>query len=199
MHPLFDQPYFWRLFKTGDQKAFKMIYESIISDLQSYLHKECINRTLDFEYMETIPCDVFYNLFQNIHKLNSYEHVRKWVFKSAKNKLNSIHRARRRSRTEYVEEHVFDYLVDAGNDTTICQDVVKRDLRSILMKEINNLKGSQQKDILIMMFFKGMSAQQVSKVMGLSHQTVLNHKTKGIWNLQKSKLMLNLKLGMNYV
>jgi RNA polymerase sigma-70 factor (family 1) len=166
-------------FREGSKEAFRLIYDQLVRPL-TYFVENIIHNQQD---AEDIVANAFYKLYHARTGLRSYEHVKRWMYVIVRNEAIDYLRARRRA---HENQHDIAYL-ESGVIEQVETERVKASLLQDMYKEIEKLP-KQRRKILRLYFFEQKNTTEIAEEMGLSPQTVLNHKSKAIDALRKSGL-----------
>lgn len=178
-----DEQILMRRFKEGDRDAFRHIYDLLQGRLVRYAQMKInhyrINNVFD---AEDAVVEILYKLFIYREKLNSLDHISRWCFVSLHNYLidTKRHNDRIVEAKDYEawsceESERFDNQV--GGLGNIDMEVIRKCI-SIL--------PHRQREVLQELLLNNLTSYEVGVKYGISTQTALNHKTKGLCNLRKA-------------
>lgn len=92
---------------------------------------------------------------------------------------------------EYFEdggvESLIDYIID--EDVNIELDYEDKELREKFLKAIDDLYP-REKEVILLYYYKGLSLGEISEVLGISYNTVVNNRNRGIERLRD--LLVNI-------
>jgi RNA polymerase sigma-70 factor, ECF subfamily len=146
-----------------DSRALDELYErhgrGILSFLVAQLHD---NRQLAEEVLQ----DVMLAAWENAGNFRGESKVRTWLLVIARNRaLNAVRR-----RSPLLVE-LDDNLSNYDDDTSPLERVQRQFRGQALRKAIDNLPA-QHKEILVLVFYQGLSGAEVAQVLGISEGTV---------------------------
>jgi RNA polymerase sigma-70 factor, ECF subfamily len=146
-----------------DSRALDELYErhgrGILSFLVAQLHD---NRQLAEEVLQ----DVMLAAWENAGNFRGESKVRTWLLVIARNRaLNAVRR-----RSPLLVE-LNDDLSNYDDDTSPLERVQRQFRGQALRKAIENLPP-QHKEILVLVFYQGLSGAEVAQVLGISEGTV---------------------------
>ncbi len=167
----------WMDFISGENDAFKTIYEKYFPELFKYgcyfsddedLVKDCIQ-------------DLFINLYHYRLKLKLTDKIRPYLIASFKrnifNKLNS--ESEKKKRHLSIDSLSFDYSFP---EDTSENDDQKLALLQTAMKELT----ARQREAIYLKYVAGLSYEELSSVMNLNYQASRNLICHGIERLRKA-------------
>jgi RNA polymerase sigma-70 factor (ECF subfamily) len=167
----------WIKFISGDNDAFKAIYERYYFELFKYgcyfsddedLVKDCIQ-------------DLFINLYHYRSKLKLTDKIRPYLIASLKrnifDKLRS--ESQEKKRQTRIENLSFDYSFP---EDTAEEDEQKLALLQKAMKDLT----ARQREAIYLKYVTGLSYEELSVVMNLSYQALRNLIYHGMERLRKA-------------
>lgn len=162
--------------KRGDPGAFTCVYLSMHSILSDYACR--IVRSKD--EVEDIIATVFLKLYAHGRKdLHSLNHLKRWLFIVVRN--DSINLLRHK-RQEQAAKREIAYVFPSSDELPVGADyqMLERQARM----EVENLP-KQAKLVARLYFFDSKETKEISGMLNLNSQTVLNHKAKALKALRK--------------
>ena len=168
-------------FQEGDNTEFKRIYKHLFQRLTNYVNR-FIRSRLD---VQDIVADAFCKLLIAHKDMKSYEHLVRWIYRTARNAAIDYLRSQSRQRKGM---EAWYYLADYTQDA-INSEKQKTYLSKIVNKAIDKLPR-QRRTILRLYYFEKQKTHEIAEQMGLRPQTVLNHKTDAIDSLRKTLAFL---------
>lgn len=170
-------------FKAGDTLAMKKIFDERINQLMGFLLKKFWS--VPRPEIEDIVAIKFAKLYYNREKMKCFDHVSSWIYKACARgcadylKKNKFHRC----PMEWIEEsdgqHDMVTVIDVG-------EVKENDEIALRMihDAIDRLSPTQRK-IIRLLFFDGKKTSEISDILKLGRQTILNHKTDALNRLRQ--------------
>jgi RNA polymerase sigma-70 factor (ECF subfamily) len=170
------------LYQSNDERAFKMLVNRYKSKVYTTIYFIVKDRDL----ANDITQDTFFKLVDTIRKGKYKEDgkFKQWLLRMAHNM--AIDSYRKTSRYHMVRENdefsIFDTLPlgVAGADV----EMDKKDIRNKIREHIKQLP-KEQKQVLIMRHFAGMSFQEIANTTGVSINTALGRMRYALLNLRK--------------
>jgi RNA polymerase sigma-70 factor (family 1) len=174
-----NEEYLMVAFREGDQEAFRKIYDRMCKPLYFFV-QNIINSPSD---TEDLVATAFVKLYDGRAGMESYEHIRRWLYVIIRNQAIDFLRARRRAR-EAIKQVIY---LEEENDETLNLEMLKTTLLQSLSEEIDSLPR-QRRTILRLYFFEQKTTAEIAELLKLSTQTVLNHKTRALESLRNTFL-----------
>lgn len=179
----------WKAFKRGEKEALEHIYRQYINDLYSYgmkikghdcLVKDCIQ-------------ELFVELWKSRNQISFTDNIKFYLLKALKFKINhclkkeSTHLYNNLKKKSFVEV-VFSY------ESLLIQSQLQEEQIYKLNKAINRLP-ERQREIIHLLFFEGLSYEQISEIMAINVRSVYTLAWKALATLRK-KLTLFLTFSL---
>jgi len=136
--------------------------------------------TKDDSLAEDVVTDVFMNLWEKNTLLESKPHAQAFLYRSVKNaSINLINYGKR------VSAKHLDIAQDAtAEEEDYLDGMIKTEVWAEIYRAIENLP-SQCSKVMSLSFIDGMTNQEIANELGLSMQTVKNHKVRGLQKLKE--------------
>jgi RNA polymerase sigma-70 factor (ECF subfamily) len=177
-----NETYLLSAFRRGEEEAFKRIYDRLAKSLLYFVQNIIHSTTQDAEdIVATAFCKLCTEKVRTT--LQSYDHIRRWMFVIVRNQCIDFLRAQRKNRE--VSQQLA-YQEQQGTDTTELE-LLKMTLLQQLSEEIEKLPR-QRKTIVRLYFFEHKTTAEIAESLQISAQTVLNHKTRALDSLRKTIL-----------
>lgn len=166
-------------FRSGDQAAFKHIYNMFFKPLSSY----CYKIVGDVELTNDLVQECFVVLWNKRQEFESVESVRYFLYTSLRNRC--INQMKHKKITDSYQQQTFkeDNSIDLNND--YLDLIIEEEARRQLKEAIDSLPESNRKVILLSL--KDKQNQEIASILGLSVNTVRNQKQRG-YDLLRKKL-----------
>ena len=174
-----DSSFILEDFRSGDPSAFKGVYDRLAKSL-IYFVQNIIDNQPD---AEDIVASAFLKLYRAKESMQSFEHVKRWLYVIARNE--SIDHLRFKSRSREVHQDL-SYLGEV-DEARIDLEMLRSSLLQNLVEAIDKLPR-QRKAILRLYFFEHKTTSEIAEQLQLNSQTVLNHKTRALEALRKTVL-----------
>ena len=167
-------------FRDGNAHAFKLVYNRLSKSLL-YFVQNIIDSPAD---AEDIVASAFMKLFNARQGMESFEHVKRWLYVIVRNEAIDYLRFRTRSREVHQD---LGYAGEA-NEEMADLEMLKMNLLQSLQEAIEGLPR-QRKAIVQLYFFEKKTTSEIAEQLKLNSQTVLNHKTRALEALRKTVLL----------
>lgn len=164
-------------FREGDKTTFKWVFDRLYKPLV-YFTQNIINHPTD---AEDIASHAFQKLYHIREKMESFEHIKRWLYVTVRN--GSIDYLRLKSRNREFSKDI-TYLGEDG-DERLEQEMIKMGILQSLSEAIEKLPR-QRRIILRLYFFDNKSTAEIADELQLSHQTVRNQKVSALEALRKT-------------
>lgn len=173
-------------YMNGDEKALEVLLLRHKSAIYNFIYSKVYNRELS----EDIFQDTFIKVIHNL-KLKKYNEKGKflpWVMRIAHNLVIDYFRKNNRFRKvefKNSEDDDFDIFEILGNnedsiETTIIKDQILNDLSQVLVH-----LPEDQKEVIRLRFYMGLSFKEISEDTGVSINTALGRMRYALINLRK--------------
>ncbi|KAB7530221.1 RNA polymerase sigma-70 factor [Flagellimonas olearia] len=173
--------------KSGDEKAFELIYDLMAGRLYNY----CNSRINHREVSEGIVQEVFISLWQKRTDLTITSSLESYLFGSAKYQILN-HIRSEKVRRIYANK-LGGYLLKNFENPT--EDFMAMKDFSFLIDEIVGSLPPKCQKVFKMSRYEHLSIQEISIKMQISTRTVENHITKALSHIRKElKPLLGLAL-----
>lgn len=157
-------------FKTGDDGAFRSLYERFSPGLFNYL----VRLLGDWHHAEDVLIETFARL-ANSHLIDR-GNLKAWLFRVATNESYKLFRKLGRASIvseEFLRLHAHNPLVN-----------VEKEIR---IQRLLNRLPDQQKAVIILKFFEKMSYQEIAETLCCPLGTVKSRMHEGLKNLKRRK------------
>ena len=176
----------WMRFKSGDVKAFELIYGDHIDFLYSYGTK----MTADTEMVEDAIQDLFLYLLSKRDNLSDPDFVRYYLLKAFKRiLLEKIRNERLWMKDKDNDFFSFDYSIEPESFSH--DDEKERKL--VLIEELLEQLDPRKKEIIFLKFHSGLSYDEISDIVGIQSSSVkkLVYRTiSSFRDILKNKIMV---------
>jgi RNA polymerase sigma-70 factor (ECF subfamily) len=181
--------------QEGDARAFHQVHREYHRPLIYYAYKMISSMPA----AEDLVSESFYKLFLSRKRMENMGHVREFLYRVTRNSAIDLIRLRIKEKTANS-----DLLhLAAGDHPEEKQDefdMIEAELLNKIYQEIENLpeKGKQ---VFKLYFFEHKTTDEISNLLQISPQTVLNHKSSAVKNLRSKllfqKLVTVLAIGLS--
>ena len=167
----------WQDFISGDEKAFRIIYDRYVQELFRF--------GLHFSRNEDLVLDAIHDLYIDLYnyhpQLRSGNCIKQYLFLSLKRKIFRLIGEESRYLSLNSDKMLFAYsLVSTDSENELDQDKLR-----ILEKDMNEL-SDRQREAIYLRYVSGLSYEELSEVLQLNYQSARNLVHRGIEKLRKS-------------
>ncbi|MFX0557088.1 RNA polymerase sigma factor [Maribacter sp. CXY002] len=168
----------WQLFIEGEINAFSSLFKTYYSELHNY----GIKITSDQMITEDCLQSFFVYLYNSRENLGTINNVKSYLFISFRRALLKFIKKERRY-TSY--DQIFETNEIFGFSTVelaIDQEVVK--LKNETLASLLNALSVRQREVIYLKYYSNLTTNEISEVMDISYQSVLNLLQKAFTKLR---------------
>ena len=185
MEKLTDK-FLWKSLKEGDLNAFSVLFESYYPDLHSYGLKISKSEALTEDTLQ----DFFMYVFEHKENLSDLDAIAPYLFTSYKRFLLKVMKKNEKLKhTDYPEDTFVDLEFTAEELMTNQETTVFKNKN--LSELLNKLPG-RQKEAIYLKYYSGLKANEISEIMGINYQSVVNTLHKAIKSLKEEVSIIKL-------
>lgn len=169
----------WRRLRSGDQAAFKTIYDTHARRLATYARKF----TDDMELIEDSIHDLFVSLWQKRDGLSDTDSIIRYMCVALRRDI--IRRLTKSNQTtsfDYAENKDVDFALSV--EDMMIRDEMDQDKQAKLKDAFKEL-SIRQREAIFLKYYQEMSYEQICEVMDINYQSVRNLISKGIIELKR--------------
>jgi RNA polymerase sigma-70 factor (ECF subfamily) len=164
---------YWSSMCQGDQHAFEKFYQSTFDRLYQYGMK-LANEAL----VEDCLQELFLDLWRQREKLTHVDNPLAYLFRSLRNRLiNQFRKNRKQQILSLQESPQFMYEL---NPLAEEEDQYLKEKLELALKKLS----SQQREVIYLLYFNGMKAEEVAEILNVSLRTVYNTSYNAIRKLR---------------
>jgi len=152
--------------KSGDQMAFKQIYDSYAGRIYGRLLRLSKSELLADELLQ----DTFVKLWEKRHQIDYELSCKAWLYKVAENELYSFYR--KVARDKKLQEHIMATFTEIYAHTE--EDIFLRETTDLLNRAMDKLPP-QGRQVFTLCKIEGKSYEEAAVKLGISPFTVSNH------------------------
>lgn len=165
----------WDAFKRGEKEALEHIYRQYINDLYNFgmkikghdcLVKDCIQ-------------ELFVDLWKGRHQISSTDNIKFYLLKALKNKIN-----RRLKNEQITSSKISTPEIVLSPESILIQNQLEEEQLLKLHQAIRHLP-ERQREIIHLLFFEGLSYEQVSEIMAINVRSVYTLAWKSLATLRR--------------
>lgn len=169
----------WDSFRGGSDEAFSRLYELFAADLYRYGYNLVRNK----QVVEDCLHELFLHLHSHRSRLGPTDNIQFYLYRALRRRLtDTISKLNKLDSEEYVFDRA-EFLIQPYESQLIDEQVVERQ-REIVIAELNKLP-KRQKEILYLVYMKGLTYQQASEVMDITMKSVYNSVNVALATLRK--------------
>ncbi|WP_166387478.1 MULTISPECIES: RNA polymerase sigma factor [unclassified Polaribacter] len=185
MNKITDQ-FIWKALKEGDLRAFSTLFEIYYPQLHSY----GLKISKDVALTEDSLQDFFLYVYEHRENLSDLESIAPYLFTSYKRfLLKMMQKNAKVTHTDFSNVHFVDFQFTAEEIMT--QQESESFKNKNLSKLLNKLP-KRQKEAIYLKYYSGLKASEISEIMGINYQSVINSLHKAIKNLKEEISILKL-------
>ncbi len=158
----------WDNFRSGDDHAFSKLYELFAADLYRYGYNLIRNRQL----VEDCLHELFLHLHESRERLGPTNNIRFYLYRALRRRLlDTVGKENKLSSEAYLFDSA-EFLIPPHEQALVDDELIDHQTR-ILIGELNKLP-KRQKEILYLVYMKGLTYPQAAEVMGIAMKSVYN-------------------------
>ncbi|MFP4090506.1 MAG: RNA polymerase sigma factor [Cyclobacteriaceae bacterium] len=183
--PLTDDKTQWASFLKGDKCAFESIFRTYYNCLFQYAHRSCQDADLAHECVQSL----FVNLWSSREKLSPAANVKAYLFSSLRRQLC---REKKAVSSQSAFSRQSPPLSFSPEDLMLENESAMM-LESQMAAALNALPR-RQREVLYLRYYEELSYSEISQVMHLNYQSVINLAYRALEKLRKEEDMRKLAL-----
>lgn len=169
----------WNNFRQGHREAFSSIYEIFTADLYRYGFRLVRNKQM----VEDCLHELFLHLHNHKGTLGPTNNIRFYLYRALRRRLlDAVNKVKMYASDQFEFEHA-DFVVESCEWHFIEEEIQVRQ-RQIVLAELNKLP-KRQKEILYLVYMKGLTYQDAAEVMDISMKSVYNTVNVALSTLRK--------------
>jgi len=185
MNKITDQ-FIWKTLKEGDLRAFSTLFEIYYPQLHSY----GLKISKDVSLTEDTLQDFFLYIYDHRENLSDLDTIAPYLFTSYKRFLiNVIKKNQKITKIDFSQEDVID--IQFSTEELITNEETNS-FRTKNMSKLLNKLPKRQKEAIYLKYYSGLKATEISEVMNINYQSVVNILHKALKNLKEEVSILNL-------
>lgn len=172
-------------FQKGDEPSFTVVYNHFYNPVFSF----CKHLLPAIEDARDMTAQLFILLWEKRETLDSYKHLRAFLFLNARNKcFNYLRDQKARSA---IDKQISDFT--ASEQRSILFADIESELITRIREEIEKLPD-YYKNILQLSYFQGYNNQEIADMLQISEKTVRNAKSIALKTVKVIFLNRNTKM-----
>jgi RNA polymerase sigma factor (sigma-70 family) len=158
----------WDAFRNGSQEAYAEMYELFAVDLYRYGYNLVKNK----ELVEDCLHELFLHLHTKRDTLGATNNIQFYMYRSLRRRLtDAVTKQNKFDTNEYVFDNA-EFTILPYETFLIEEQTLERQ-KQLVITELNKLP-KRQKEILYLVYMKGLSYQEASEVMDITMKSVYN-------------------------
>jgi RNA polymerase sigma factor (sigma-70 family) len=159
----------WDSFRNGSDAAFACIYRQHAKVLFAYGIKIVRDRTL----VEDCMHDLFLELWDRKGFLGHTDSIKLYLLKALKRKiLRVLQTSNRFAATEELTE-TYNFTIEFSHEASLIAHQFTREQELKLKQAVDKL-SKNQREIIFLRFYAGLSYEEIASLMGINYQSVKN-------------------------
>jgi RNA polymerase sigma-70 factor (ECF subfamily) len=173
-------------FKRGDEPAFTVVYNHFYNHIFSF----CKYLLPAIKDARDMTAQLFILLWEKKETLDSYKHLRAFLFLNARNKcFNFLRDQKARSA---IDKQISDFT--ASEQTAILFSEIESELVTRIREEVEKLPD-YYRNILDLSYYQGYNNQEIADMLQVSEKTVRNAKSIAIRSVRMIFLSRTAQMG----
>lgn len=161
-------------FKRGDEECFRYIYSTISEPLVMF-SKSIIHH--DNETCKDVVGGAFMKLWTHRDRMESFDHIRRYLYIITKNaSIDELRLFTKKRKYQKDELHA---------DTMSYDTYETHVLTNMILVAMFKIRGAVRGRVIRMIYEGDKTTSQIADDLGISGQTVLNHKTRALAEIRK--------------
>lgn len=175
----------WNALKKGDMDAFSVLFKTFYPQLHSYGLKITNNNVA---LTEDCIQDFFLYIYEHRDNLADLETLKPYLYTSFRRAI--IHATKRANKSVIHEEVKHGEITFSKEDFVVQQEIdfLKKESVSRLLNELPD----RQKEVLFLKYYSNLKVTEISEVMNINYQSVLNMMHKAIKKMRQSTALRQL-------
>lgn len=174
-----DHIQLWNNFRAGSPEAFSAMYKLFAPDLYRYGY----NIVRDKPLIEDALQELFLHLYNRKEKLGPTDNIRYYLYRAFRNRVLDLMEKSRKYNAEEIHDNHTQFMIEPYEQGWMEEEFTTWQ-NTLILKELNNLPR-RQREVLYLIYMKGMSYQEAADIMKINPKTVLNGVQVALKTLQK--------------
>lgn len=175
----------WKEFLAGSHAAFSFLFKIHYNALYQYARRQCGEEETAHECVQQL----FYQLWVRRKNISEVTHVKAYLFKSLRTYLQKEKKYHQR----------FLHLEPTTQPITFSPEeiMVDDETSAIKRKKIAdslNMLPKRQREIVYLKYYENLSYQQISEILGMNYQSVVNSVFRAIQRLREEDELKHMVL-----
>ena len=158
----------WNNFRDGSPTAFAQLYDLFAADLYRYGYNLVRNKQL----VEDCLHELFLHLHESRARLGATDNIRFYLYRALRRRLlDTVGRLNKLDSDDYLFDNA-EFTIQPYERLLVEEQLIDQQ-KQLLIVELNRLP-KRQKEILYLVYLKGLSYQQAAEVMDITMKSVYN-------------------------
>ena len=163
-----EHSHLWNTFRNGDREAFSQLYELFAADLYRYGYNLVRNRQL----VEDCLHELFLHLHENRERLGPTDNIKFYLYRALRRRLlDTVGKLNKFDSESYIFDKA-EFLILPYEHELVAEQLAEQQ-KQLVIAELNKLP-KRQKEILYLVYMKGLTYQQAADVMDITLKSVYN-------------------------
>lgn len=163
-----EHSHLWDSFRTGSRDAFSQLYELFAADLYRYGYNLIRNR----QVVEDCLHELFLHIHENRDRLGATDNIRFYLYRALRRRLlDTVGRLNKLDSDAYLFDNA-EFLIQPYEKALVDEQLLDQQ-KQVLIHELNKLP-KRQKEVLYLVYMKGLTYQQAAEVMDITMKSVYN-------------------------
>ncbi|QOD61261.1 sigma-70 family RNA polymerase sigma factor [Polaribacter haliotis] len=181
-----SEEFIWKSLKEGDLKAFSVLFENYYPKLHSYGLKISKSEAITEDSLQ----DFFLYIYEHRENLSDLQTIAPYLFTSYKRfLLRILKKNQKTTQTDFSEEDVID--IKFTPEEVITNEETTQ-FRNKNISTLLNKLPKRQKEAIYLKYYSGLKAGEISEIMNINYQSVVNTLHKALNNLKEEISILKL-------
>ena len=178
--------FIWKSLKKGDLNAFAVLFETYYPKLHNYGLKISKDPIITEDSLQ----DFFLYIYEHRENLSDLDTIASYLFLSYKRFLIRMINKNNRIKHIDVSGEVFIDLEFTAEELMAKQET--ETFKNTNLSNLLNKLPKRQKEAIYLKYYSGLKAREISEIMDINYQSVVNLLHKGISSLKEETSILNL-------
>lgn len=176
----------WKSLKEGDLNAFSVLFESYYPKLHSY----GLKISKDTAVTEDTLQDFFLYVYEHRENLSDLDVIAPYLFTSYKRFLLKVMKKNEKLVHTDAPDETFVDLQFTAEELMAKQEMVN--FKNKNLSTLLNKLPKRQKEAIYLKYYSGLKASEISEIMGINYQSVINTLYKALKSLKEEIAILKL-------
>ncbi|MDR7209380.1 sigma-70 family RNA polymerase sigma factor [Flavobacterium piscis] len=173
----------WSKLKTGDEKAFSVLFKKHYEHLVRYGNSFSNHP----EKIQDCVQDVFTDIWIYKHSLNDNDNVKAYLLSSVRKRFSRL-QAKDRIFNKIAPADATNFLFEFSIEHQLISDEITAH-KVMQLNKLINLLPSRQKEALYLRYYQGLSVGQMADILEVNCQSANNLLHRALLNLRKNELL----------